>query len=566
MKKWTILTVLAAVVSLSLAGFAGGTAAPWQPPIGIPAPSFGIDEIAPAPPFPWDAAVPNFYYVDEGNALSTDTSNAYGYPARPRKTIPRALPAGSVVILNGTYSFSHASPNVIVSSGTAANPVWIRGLDAGANRPTATKKWTVAGSYLVVENIYFNHLGQTTAGLTFSTGASADHVAIRNCEMRGDPAIASGIRVGGTSGVSYVHSNIVVYRNDLHDLGDPLSTVDQDSHCISIGAYANNVWILENELHYSSGSGLQVNAGSLASMATTHHVYAGRNHVYRTRQAGLAIKQATDVVFSQNRIHDVIETTWSASKGIGFQYAPERVWFLYNHVYNCTYGIYAGSNSGLGFGTESYIIGNVIHDISNRGVYSATWAPANSWASSAIMLAGGVNRYIVNNTLWRNNAGIYIPIGSGNVEMANNVIGGRTEPEGRDILLEGGTLSTTSRLGTTLFGSSVPPRIQWANATIYSVPAFQAATGNGVGCITDDPAFLSATDNNFRTSPVSPVLDKGVSHPVYSTFFSLYGIDVLKDGDGNFRPMGAGVDLGAYEVAGAISTKKPAAPVNLYLK
>ena len=33
----------------------------WKPPIGIPAPAFGIDEAAPPAPSPWTASAPGFY-------------------------------------------------------------------------------------------------------------------------------------------------------------------------------------------------------------------------------------------------------------------------------------------------------------------------------------------------------------------------------------------------------------------------------------------------------------------------------------------------------------------------
>jgi len=94
-------------------------AAQWAPPIGIPAPSFGITNVAPAVPNPWTASTPGFYYVEPTKTASTDASNTYGTPAKPRKTIPTTLPAGSVVELHGTYDASHSSPATIVSNGTA---------------------------------------------------------------------------------------------------------------------------------------------------------------------------------------------------------------------------------------------------------------------------------------------------------------------------------------------------------------------------------------------------------------------------------------------------------------
>ena len=95
-------------------------AAAWTPPIGIPAPSFGITEVAPAVPNPWTVSTAGFYYVEPTKAGATDTSNTYGTPAKPRRTIPTVLPAGAVVELHGIYDTSHSSPATIVSQGTAS--------------------------------------------------------------------------------------------------------------------------------------------------------------------------------------------------------------------------------------------------------------------------------------------------------------------------------------------------------------------------------------------------------------------------------------------------------------
>src|SRR4051812_13976623 len=112
------------LATVSLLGTARNVSAQWTPPIGIPMPSFGVTEIAPAVPNPWTVSTPGFYYVDQTQASATDTSNAYGTPAKPRRTIPWSLPAGSVVELHGTYDTPHTSPATLVSNGTAARPVF----------------------------------------------------------------------------------------------------------------------------------------------------------------------------------------------------------------------------------------------------------------------------------------------------------------------------------------------------------------------------------------------------------------------------------------------------------
>src|SRR5262245_5348917 len=118
---------------LGVAAGAPAIAAPsapsWTPPHGIPAPSFGIHEAPPPRPSPWTAAVPGFYYVDQGHAAATDDDNPYGWPDKPRQTLPRPIPAGALVEIHGQYATDHGSPHQVVCAGTATHPAFVVGAD-----------------------------------------------------------------------------------------------------------------------------------------------------------------------------------------------------------------------------------------------------------------------------------------------------------------------------------------------------------------------------------------------------------------------------------------------------
>lgn len=529
-RRLTLLFLLACVVA--------ARAQAWTPPLGIPTPPFGIQEQAPARPNPWSGPVAGYYYVDEAASGATDSSNPYGFPGKPRVSIPLLLPAGAVVEVHGTYSRNHSSPAIIVCQGTASAPVFIRGVSQ-AEAPTFSQRWHFQGSFYIIENV--RSRGSNGVKLVSPT----DHAALRFSDLGGSltgggVAIASNTTFGGT--VSYV----VVVGNEIHDNGDVASTIDQDAHAITINGAVSYVWIVDNRLHDSSGDGLQVNAGSLEAQAGLHHIFVGRNEAYRTRQAGLFTKQAVDVVFSQNNVHDIINTSWSPSKCLGYQYAPERVWFLYNTCSGATFGIYSGSDSGMGSGKDVYIVGNTIYNIHHIDAYT----PGTAWSNAGIMLAGGTNRYIVNNTIYDVDGGINVPADRGQLHIANNIIANVTEPQGHHLFVEVGTLASVTDVRNSFFDTSA--RIRFGSTEYQGIRTFQASgIGRGAGCLEGDPGLVDPAGGNFRPRRGSAAIDAGLVDGVYELYWTTYGVRIAADPSGAPRPVGSGFDIGAWEYNGA---------------
>jgi FtsZ-binding cell division protein ZapB len=510
---------------------------PWVPPIGIPVPKFGLTEQAPAVPDPWTTETPGFYYVEKSGAGASD-SRTYGHPGAPRATIPLSIPEGSVVEVHGPYVYSHGSPRNILAKGTVEKPVFIRGFDSNVGRQLA-----IRGTYYIVENLTWSLAPSSDAKPPcFKIQSPTNWGVLRNSKLGGN-LTGGGIQVGSSSSTGGEVMNVVLLGNDIHDSGDVASPEDQDIHSVAIGSKVSNLWLVDNEIHDSSGSGTQVNAGSATGQALTHHIYLGRNHVYRTRQAGLFAKQSTDVIVSQNTIHDIINTSWSPSKGLGFQYAPERLWFLFNEVHHCTYGIYSGSDSGMGTGRTSYMIGNVIHDIHRIG---GTYNANSAWAHAGIMLAGGIERHIVANTIYDCDGGIYCPSSAGSVALVNNIVSKISEPGGTHVFIEFGSVAQASIMDNNLFADTA--RLKWGGNTIRSLSEYQALhTTKGTGCIEGDPLFVDPAGANFDLGTGSPAILAGVLADVYATFETLYGINIQVDKNSQKRPFGSAWDIGAYE-------------------
>ena len=517
------------------------TVASWVSPLGIPMPAFGItqkhtmyegqtfDYGSGPEPYRDAGNGPYTHYVDKNHSQATDSSNTFGTPSKPRRTIPSSsLPAGSVVeVHGGPYDYTVGGRIPLYSSGTAAKPVFVRGPSA-ADKATFTQDVRIYANYMIVENLECKNMAIL---------APADHAALRHCEIGQGGGTA--LIVDSWSSGTYA-SHIVVYDLNVHDRGDMDADYDQDYHGVVVGKRVSNFWLLDSQIRRCSGSGLQINAGSESAQADTHHLYAGRCFVEDTRQAGLFAKQCVDAVFSQNTIRDIRTTSWSKSKGLGFQYGPERVWFLFNKVTGCEFGVYGGSTSGMGFGTQIRIIGNELTDIHHQGAYDPS--PSSGWTYAGVMVAGGGDIEIVGNTIRNVDTGISTPLNGASLRIRNNIIANVTESVGRAINIEHNTTASNSEMSHCLFDDAPNGgvSIRWGG-TVYT------SAGSFAGCLKADPRFVDPQGNDLRLQANSPAGNAGTSCGIYETFEDRYGLNIEFDLSGT--PCGAPVvrDIGAHE-------------------
>ncbi|HNO76814.1 MAG TPA: PKD domain-containing protein [Phycisphaerae bacterium] len=487
----------------------------WQAPIGIPEPSFGVRETV-ANTYGNDS----FYthWVDRTHSSATDSNNPNGSPSKPRVTIPTNLPAGSVVELRGgPYNYSSGGDLPMSANGTAQQPVFIRGPRSGA-RPVVSRSVNFGGQYLIVENIEFDGAN----GLFTDNGDH--HIAVRNSEFIGGGG--AGILIISWDG-STLH-DIVISNCVIRDWGDWQANFDEDYHGINVGHKTNNIWLLDNELYHNSGDGVQINGGQ-GGWSSTHHIYLGRNEAWQNKQTGFWAKQSSHVVMSENIAHGNTPSDSSLhAAGMGGQYDPNPIWFLYNEIYDCDTGF--AQMSGDGGGGNSYYIGNVIHDLHDS---NNDFNPGSAWSNAAFTLIGTNNRYVINNTAYNVPAGINGPATYGSYVIANNIISNINEPGGRHVMLEyPGAVNNSSMTNCLFYQNGSAVDIQWANSYPQST--------NFTGSFSANPMFVSPNADNFALQPSSPAIGAGSSsaeESVYSTFESLYGLSI--------RPNRATVDIGA---------------------
>ena len=542
---------IAALVPAALAHASAG----WTPPLGIPSPSFGIIESAPPAPRPWTRQTPGFYYVDAARPQATDEGNAFGTPERPRKTIPILLPAGAVVELHGAYDFSHSSPRTITAQGTKAAPVFIRGPSRAA-RPTIRNAWEVRGTYVVLENLDFGPLNATQTG-ALALLAPGSHLVLRHCELHGN-LNGGGMGIESWAAGASIH-DVVVYDNFVHDNGNVHADRDQDVHGIHVGGRASAVWVVDNEMARNSGDGIQINAGTRRDQPSTHHLYIGRNISHDNKQTGFWAKQAVDVVFSQNLCYGHRTGNSSYGQCMGYQYATDWIWFIFNHIEDSDSGIAASSDSDLGMGTHAYFIGNVIHNIHPQNAKDSN--PSTGWSSAGIMLAGGVHRSVVNNTIDDVEAGINAPAAEGTLEIADNIIARVTRPQANHVFVEMARLAAQSKMHHNLLDGE--PRVRWGGEQIHVDTRQLAAAASLAGAA----RFVDPDHEDFHLQPSSPAIGVGELNAAYHDFLERYGLSIAVDPDGTPRSRERGaVDLGAYAASTdspCRRTSAPAAPSGL---
>ena len=383
-----------------------------------------------------------------------------------------------------------------------------------ANRPTVTTSWSIGGSYVIVDSIAFNMNSQDGVGL------HGDHVMLRNATMVNTYGTSNGSAFGMGG------SQVIFYKNVVSQSGDwqYSGSSDIDRHGIKVGG--SDIWIVDSQFFHIQGDGVQVGDQNNAASAI-NRIYIGRNLAYENLQFGLWVKNATDVIFSENTAYNLTRTTASGpGGGLGGQYDPQYVWFINNTIHDSNGGIHI-AGSGNGGGGPWYAIGNLTYNIATTnhscGAYDYG---AISFRNSGAFTAAFNTVYNVDFF------GGYPPGGSATVR--NNIFA---------------TLQSSC--------AGFPEAQMTHDYNLYSSSAY--TPGTETNRVVGDPQFVTpGTDFSLKSS--SPAVGRGstVEDPAFAAFQARYGIDIRKDLKGNVRPQQGKWDLGAIE--SPYSGIRPSAP------
>lgn len=526
--------------------------AAYTPPTGIPLPSFGIDQLHTsysgrtytAGGFAYRDAGngPYSHYVDNTSSNCTDISNAYGTVTTPRCSLPATYPAGSVVELHGgPYSHIYLSD----AMGTSDNPIYIRGANE-SNKASfigdgTSIRFTIEilnSAYVILENIITDG-GNLTGAVSSGSGiirSPADHIAIRHSEVKNYPIpdlcgdancwnISLWSTGAGTDGASgNTTSNIVFYDNYIHNNAAKTwpPPYETGRHGIMVEGGAEYVWILNNRIDHSGDDGVQIWwKATGANGPPAHHVYIGNNTVHDMGENAFDIKQAYDVVISQNKVWGFHQTAQLGAGSDGSAIVlnnddpSDRLWVLYNEIFNSNIGIRSQAHGSV------YIIGNIIHDIVR---VAGAVIPSSSTGSSsgcAIITSSSPNLNIVNNTIDQIDGGIFIIAGPGAIyNVSNNIISNMNETIGNMIAYNVST-----------------PMLNANNNLLYSANGTVSLKKvTCTNCITANPLYENQAERNYSLKTTSPAIGHGLLTSIYPLFFNTYNLPLKYNSLGVTQP------------------------------
>lgn len=529
---------------------------------------------APAAPANWPSAESSGnYFIDNTDPAATDTANTFGYPDKPRLTLPAttSLAAGTYIEIGsgGTYDFP-TEKQFAGSAGTSGSPIWFRGSSA-KNKPTFTGDPIVCEntSWIFFENLKWDggNLQNTIFNTSFNGAGDTHHIVLRACEATGLDFIAGGAGVVAISSDDRNGGNdttdIVMYDNYIHDNDTNVdwTAVDADHHAIAITARANEVtpsnktsliWNTDNRLESVSGNGIQlVSLGVPGSdwRDLINYVWSSGNRTGASRQAGLWSKRASHVFFIENEVADSKPIYFAGNgQSAGCQYGPDNLWYIRNRMDDAAYGIMQTDTSQIPVEPTQdgrfYILENILSNLYNSLNQTDSFRDGTG---ISFTFHGNMERYAFNNTIYNAVNGL-TGNGDGKRYEQNNIISlrdgssGFASDSGEFEQLYG---SATSNSGGDLelyYRQDGGKLWDWATTDYTTLATFESATsGAFVNGIEGDPLFEDIANGDVRLkagSPglVTPDLIAADTTAPYTVFNTLYGITLT-----------APINLGAKE-------------------
>jgi len=553
----------------------------FEPPIGIPDPGMWgtthpIDTANPTQPAGWPSVeVSGYYYIDNLDVNATDVDNIYGYPNKPRVTVPNSgLSAGSKVFIKHC-SYLTWFNNV---SGTAENPNWIIGVDGGIIQPQSVGTYLGFSNsdYWIVDGITFDgtNTSNVSGSLAFNINGGSDYVTIRNSivqdmpvadfsEARGTAAWFSGLTYVGPS-LSYLAniSNVVLYNlNISNNAGGQFLDYESGRHAILSAGYKYNeitygvdsLWILDSTLQNNPEDGVQLGLSALGSDQTKcRNIYIGGNTIINNGENAIDLKASSNIVVSENVFSGYVKTEYRAGATSGSDGSvgvenddgggPLNDWWIFNEFSNSRCGIRNQSSGG-----NHYIIGNLFYDLNKAPDDTEPTSTGYNSGVAYWQSSSGSSTHIVNNTIYDVHGGIYFG-NVGDAYVKGNIVSDIVDRTlGYPIAINN---FTSSELTANIY---------------YDKDGTVRRDLNALG-ITDqidiDPLFIDPSIGNYRLQDLSPGVGALTIPNEYALFNSLFSKNIAFDIEHRIRSEISNISIGAYEYVVSDGTP-PSSPEGL---
>jgi len=577
------------------------TDTPWSY-VGIPYTDWAYNPftIQPTVPTEWPAApAQDYYYVEPDHPQASDTTEVgeltgtygrFGYPDRPRVSIPKnswiadVYTAGTVIWLKGgTHQYSW-SPQF---HGTPDNPIWFYG--DPTDKPTFTNTYLrmYNSRYVILDNLQWigGNTGNGAIGLTRDRAGPTHHITLRNLHFEnlnwigGGGAIIS-IVAGGDRG-NEVH-DVVAYKNTFKNNGGGFNWYedDGDHHGYKIdgaaptaGNKANRIWIIENRAVkgdfpdptdglFKSISGNLVQVGDQVELSGgSHHVYVAGNYQEFARQALGWTKRSHDVIFTSNDCTDTYNVAGGNGQCYGHQYAADHNWWINNVSTKSASGWMHTSNDAMD--GKLFIIGNIFHG-NNKSDRNDNWRTC----SGASLYTQQGEHYFVNNVFDNSCYGIWAQTNRhrtvDRLHIYNNIFtnfSAVVDTRAKAIALEV-TNGLQVFMENNLFGSYDGDVLVGGGPQLSLLSDLNNqpwAMNNIVG----DPLYIDQTNANYNIGEGSAAVNVGTqtygsgAEDVYQQFINRYTNDINYPGNpadywpkdylNQPRIVGGTIDIGAFE-------------------
>ncbi len=509
-----MLLTISVLLIISQVGIGGS----YKPPIGIPAPEFGIEETVKSV---YGSNGYFTHYIDNTHPHATDDNNPNGSSTRPRLSIPEemTLTEGSVVVIKGgPYNPGYKSR--WTCNGTREKPVFIRGENSTVIPQLLNAHVKLDGQYFIVENLEFYNDSY------LHTLNTAHHLAIRNCEIHNPP----GKLIYFGAAIAAQGEDIVIYKNHIHHNVTDDPEKGGDCHGVRPGIAAKRVWILENDIHHNSGDAIQA---CHYCEPRPQFIYIGRNVLHEDRENAVDLKYAGDIIISQNKMYGYGEATTSDGSAVvlGSDGMPNRSWVIFNEIYDSKNGI-RNEDTDI-----AWIMGNVIYNIDGFAIS---------------LEKKSEDLYIISNTIYNVDVAIdqlRADKEAFRIHVFNNIFANiRGKKYDCQLYIPSSTIVNASEFSNNLFWQDGTPLILlWGDKKTFQVTSDFENFSGGTNNIIEDPSFEDPAHHNFQLQQNSVAIDNGIPHAAYDTFFKLYGIDIKLDHSGTIRPRQVKWDIGAYE-------------------